>query len=76
MWLPKDVTTSRVFAVGMTFVLAMIILGIIFGLLFEVHDLRARVLKLEHACIPTYTGGGVWQCKQPDMLQAPPTKKP
>ena len=31
------------------------------GQVVQIHKLQAQVTKLTHACIPTYTGGGVWQ---------------
>lgn len=36
-------------------------------------QLAGQVRTLNHACIPTYTGGGVTQCAQPNIIQAPPT---
>lgn len=48
--------------------------GVLGAGIAKVHDLDNRIIKLEHACIPTNTGGGVWQCRQPDMVQAPPSK--
>lgn len=35
-------------------------------------SMQARIVKLERACGPVYTGGGVWQCAQPNVRQAPP----
>lgn len=28
--------------------------------------LQRRIARLDHACVPVYTGGGVTQCAQPD----------
>jgi hypothetical protein len=38
----------------------------------RVYRLQARVTTLERACGPVNTGGGVTQCANPNVLQAPP----
>lgn len=53
-----------------------LLLGLLIGativLTVHVRTLQHQVTKLNHACVPTYTGGGVTQCAQPNMVQAKP----
>lgn len=52
--------------------LALAIAGAVIGyvnLRNENDSLRAQIIKLNHACIPTDTGGGVMQCLQPNVRQ-------
>lgn len=43
-------------------------------LVSRVNRLSALVKQLDYACMPADTGGGVTQCQQPNILQAPPSK--
>jgi hypothetical protein len=46
----------------------VIVLGFsTYGLTRTVDDLRIQARDLDRACIPTNTGGGVTQCRQPNM---------
>lgn len=40
----------------------------------RINHLSALVKQLDFACMPLNTGGGVTQCQQPNVLQAPPSK--
>lgn len=54
---------------GIAICVQLIFIAILLG---QVGKLQDKVTKLNHACIPTYTGGGVWQCQQPNVFEAPP----
>lgn len=64
---------------GLSFLAACALAAIIGALFFQVriaeHDvakLKTDVAELEKACGPVDTGGGVTQCAQPNMTEAPP----
>jgi hypothetical protein len=46
---------------------AIVLLGV--GVLWQGAQLNSRIARLERACIPADTGGGVTQCLQPNVRQ-------
>lgn len=47
----------------------ILIAYLLFTLDVSLGHLRHRVVLLERACGVVYTGGGVWQCAQPNVTQ-------
>ncbi len=67
-------STEQGIAYAIAGLVALFMVISIVGLTVEVRRLNSQVTNLNHACVPVYTGGGVTQCSQPNVLQAPPTK--